>query len=362
MTGLPTAGLDRFVFSAEKRIHPAIIAIVAGFGLLAFAALLCTPRFDLRYHGLGMTRLSLHPFDLENENDLRFRILSPLTAYLLFFRGAAFKYFMLLVLGSFYSAAYALHRRDGYSPSESLLITALLCFSTLSFHQYFFPGYPDPTSFLLLLLFIFNYKKEWAAWLCLLLLFFNHDYAFFLLPFCSLLLIREDHSGRQLFRKSLLVLLALGPYLLYRFLIDRYSVVEFNTGYYFDAHNMEWTREHVAPHLLSGIFQAFKLTWIFPLIAMVAEVRERRWKELLLLLSCVVPVTSQMFIAYDISRLMGLAFPAILLGLWRCRELWGTKRFLSVAVAVMVLNWLVPSYYIGALDPIPYPPFWLSYF
>jgi hypothetical protein len=65
-------------------------------------------------------------------------------------------------------------------------------------------------------------------------------------------------------------------------------------------------------------------------------------------------------LAYDISRLAGMAFPVIILSAVSTRNFLGDKKFLRLASFIILLNFLVPSVYIGALEPVPLLPFWLK--
>jgi len=59
-----------------------------------------------------------------------------------------------------------------------------------------------------------------------------------------------------------------------------------------------------------------------------------------------------MIIAYDISRLMCLAFPMILAGAEIMREKWGKEVFQRRLWLIILVNLFVPTYLIGALEPV----------
>ena len=114
------------------------------------------------------------------------------------------------------------------------------------------------------------------------------------------------------------------------------------------------------PHLLSGFFQAFRLSWVFPLAAIVVNIYEKRYHELILISVVIVFVLAQLTIAWDISRLIGMAFPVILISAGRIRTFVGTSKFLWLIYSVILINFFIPAYCIGALDPIPYTPLWFK--
>ena len=98
--------MDSFLEKLEQGFAKMTVAVITGFLFLFLAWIVSDFRLETYYHGNGFTRLSINPFEMEGENDLRFRILSPLLGYLLFFRGPAFKYFMLIILALFFGLVY----------------------------------------------------------------------------------------------------------------------------------------------------------------------------------------------------------------------------------------------------------------
>ncbi|MBP6335008.1 MAG: hypothetical protein KA444_05995 [Bacteroidia bacterium] len=352
--------LDSFFLRMEKSLGLLATSILVGLFLIGIAALLSSPRWELFYHGKGFSRLSLAPFDFSQESSLRFRILSPLLGYVLFLKGPLFKYLMLAILGFFYSLLYYFHRRKKHRPSESFGIGMVLALSTLAFFQLYFPGYNDPLSYVLILVALFNRERRVLLMTCLALMLFNHDNTIFLFPFFFLFLLEEDYSLKNLYSKIIFFLPAIALYAAYRLIISSISDPGFDTSYYFNRENLRWTWDHVSEHLWYGIFQAFRSGWIFPLIAIVINVKEKRYKEILLLIVGFIFIISQMFIAFDISRLVGLAFPVLLLSAWRTGKYVGEENFLKILWAVVFLNLFIPSEIVGALEPIPIPPFWIG--
>jgi len=350
--------IDTVFLRLEKKWGLVWLSIVVGLLVLGFAALFTTPRWELFYHGKGFARLSMAPFDLSVESSLRYRILAPLLGYVLFLKGSLFKYLMLAFLAAFYSLLYLFHRKKGFSPTNSLGIGILLSLSTLSFYQLYFPGYNDPVSYVLILILLFYREHRAIVITCLALLLFNHDNTIFLFPFFFLFLIGTEYKFSSALRTFLLFIPAILSYASYRYIISSISEIDFDTAYYFDPENLRWTRDHVSEHLAEGIFQSFRLGWIFPILAILIYVTKKNYKNVLMFLVGFVFVTTQFIIAYDISRLMGLAFPLIILSAWTVRDRFGPKVFNNLIWTVVFINLFIPSLCIGALEPIPYPPFW----
>jgi hypothetical protein len=363
MEGIKTTGLgffNRNMIRLEKFSGLAMSGMITGLILLVLCTFFTSPRWELFYHGKGYSELSEAPFDLSFNSSLRYRILAPLLGYLLFLKGPLFKYFMLAVYAAFLSLIYIFHRKKGFSPAESCGVAALLAFSTLSFYQLYFPAYTDPLSYVLLLCILIFHRKRSAGGILTALLLFNHDNTIFLYPFLFLLFLEGDYSIRKIYRTLGLLLWPLALYGAYRYYISTQSEAGFDTAYYFSRENMRWTWDRAGEHLWFGIFQAFRLVWIFPLLALIIDLKEKRYAEILLIMSCLVFVNLQFVIAYDISRLAGLSFPALLLSLWRVREYSGSRLFMRLLSLIFILNLWVPAYCVGALEPMLYPSLWSS--
>ncbi len=363
MPQLNTRGMgfsDRILLRLENITGLTLTGMLTSLILLGLCTLFAGPRWDLFYHGKGFSELSEAPFDLTFDSSLRYRILAPLMGYLLFLKGPMFKYFMLAVHVVFLSLVYILNRRKGLSPLESFSISALLAFSTLSFYQLYFPGYTDPLSYLILLILLFFYRRPVVAGIFLTLLLFNHDNTLFLFPFLFLFFLEGNYSLGKISGTLRLFIPPLIVYAAYRFFISAQSDTGFDMSYYFNRENLRWTWDHVGENLWFGIFQAFRLAWVFPLLALLIDLKEKRYAEILLILSCLVCVNLQFVIAYDISRLAGLSFPVILFSLWRIREYAGSRIFIRLTFLVFILNLFVPAYCVGALEPMHYPSLWWS--
>ena len=331
-----------------------------GFGMLISVILiLCVSRVTTvnvktAHHGNEYTMLSEHPFDFSKDNDLQLRILSPLSGYLLFMRGPLFSWYMIFILSVFLTAVYVFLRRNKLTAVNSILVEAVLAFSTLVFYQLYFPAYTDPGSFLLIILLMMFNQNRIGPVVLLSLMLFNHESNIFLFPFFFIYLLNRNYSWRNIFTIAMIFLIAFIPYLAYREYVVSHVKLNFTLSYYTDPANMQWTREHVFPNLANGIFQSFRLAWLLPIAAIIIDIYEKRTTELLLILSAIVFVMLQFFIAYDISRLSALAFPAILLGSLRLNEYFGARKFGMFVALIFFLNLFIPAYCVGALEPFRY--------
>ncbi|REJ80872.1 MAG: hypothetical protein DWQ44_04585 [Bacteroidetes bacterium] len=353
-----SARFNSIFISLERKLGPAGMVIFAGLILLLIAGLFTSPRWELFYHGKGFTRLSENPFDFSDGNPLRYRILSPLIAYVTFLKGPLMKYLMLGILGLFLGLVYSFHRKKNFMPAESFGIALLLSLTSLTFFQFHFPAYNDPLSYVLIMQFLMRPVNITGAIVILSLMLFNHENLIFLFPFLFMyrLWCKESHVT---IRQNILVFVAsLIPYAAYRFVLNQYAKVDFDSSYYFQASNIEWTLDHVSEWFGEGVFQALRLAWLLPLAAIAIGLARKNYKDMAMISVCIVFVLSQMLIAFDISRLSALAFPAVLIGAQRVRETFGSKNFLNMLFLLIIMQMLIPSKCIGALEPIPLPPFW----
>lgn len=346
--------------SAETKFGVYPTAFLLALLLLALAAIYVTPSLVPRQLGRGYASLSANPFDFAEENYLRYRILTPLLAYCLGFRGSFYILFPLLIAVLFLSAIY-FRVRKMYGPAEGLVVSMLICFSTPVLFLLHFQGYTDITSYLLIFL-IMGFIRKPFAWIPLLaLLLLNHASNLYAVPFLLFYYFIESTDKTKALWVGLLgMVIALLPFYFYRHFISSYSGVEYDF-----TKLLIQIRENVktvASHFGAGVFNAFKLFWLIPVWA-----GYRWWKEgdrprTLLLLAIIVLSMSQMLMGSDTSRFMGMAFPVIILGALKLREAWGEQLFLKRMFFLFLLNASVPQYYVGQSTMIRFyslPASWL---
>jgi len=354
-----TAKVNSFCYAAEKRAGLYGASFFFALLSMAIACLSTTSRWEVHFHGTAFSQLSINPFDLSQENALRFRILSPILGYLFFMRGPQlYLYFILFVTVLFIAGVYVRYRKKNYSGTESLGMASLMAFSSIAYYILFFPAYSDPTSYLLILLCMSFYDKKGIMTWLLILLVFNHESNLFVFPWLFYIMNSKNGRFHLAWKKDLKYILPFATsmllYVAYRIYITEHSPVQFTLSYYFNMHNIEWTFNAIWKKLPVGIFMAFKLFWLFPILA-VLHFRKKSvlggGHELMGFFLLFFGVLSQLIIAYDLSRLICLAFPLILLGAETTRNAWGTMLFNKRLWIIITLNFLVPTYLIGALEP-----------
>jgi hypothetical protein len=165
---------SRVLDKVESRFGLYPTGFLLGMALVGIAAVYVTPAFHTVSLGAFYEILSLNPFNFPAANPLQLRILTPLLAYFLFFRGPLFLLFPLLVGVLFLTLIYTHYRKQDFGPLESLGMASLMAFSTPILHLLHFQGYTDTTSYLLLFLCLILIKTPlWFLFFGLAIL--NHE-------------------------------------------------------------------------------------------------------------------------------------------------------------------------------------------
>ncbi len=338
----------------EQKFGIYFSSLIIAFILLCIAAIYVTPSMAPMELGRGYASLSIAPFDFSEQNNLRFRILTPFMAYCIGLRGPLYILFPLIIASLFLSAIY-FYMRKTQAPSESLLITMLICFSSPILFLLHFQGYVDVTSYLLILLMIIFIKKI-SIWIPLMtLLLLNHESNLFIIP--GLLYfyhINTSNKTNAAFNAILGFVLAFIPFWLYRKYITEVSPVDYNFEMYYSQ--IKENIKSIAIHFPIGFFYAFKLFWLFPVFAIYYLWKEKNQQQLMLYTILTLGVLSQLLFASDTSRLIGLAFPVILFSASKIKQQWGTELFLKRIFYLILINFLIPQYYVGQSVMIRFYP------
>jgi hypothetical protein len=96
-----------------------------------------------------------------------------------------------------------------------------------------------------------------------------------------------------------------------------------------------------------GFFYSFKLFWIFVILALYKILKTKQFQYVTWALIYLVGVLGQLLLASDTSRLIGLAFPIILFSFIYLSKTWNENKFNKLTLAIIVLNLLIPQYYVG---------------
>lgn len=334
--------------------------LCVGLGLLVLAAVYVTPALDVINHGFHYRLLSLVPFDFSISNYLRLRILTPLVAHVLGLGGGPYLFVPLVSGWLFLAGVYIHFRRRGFGGAEAVGVAALMAFSTPILHQLHFAGYVDTTSYLLVFAALTQVQRMWLWPVLFALALLNHESNIVVAP---LLLLAANLERFRPLRTVLMVALAglaVVPAVLYRDYVQLNTPVVLATGFYLSADRVAESLATSLEYLPLGVFFAFKLFWVFPLVGLVRPSASSPRLVPWFIVAAVVGAAAQLPVASDTSRLMGIAFPAVLFGAAVARERWGTAVFGQRLWLLILWNLLVPQYYIGQRSAIPFVPLPIS--
>jgi hypothetical protein len=341
----------------EARIGLPLSALVVGLGLVAAAAILSRPSLGPVNHGALYARLSEAPLSLAEDNWVQLRILGPLVGYVLFLRGGLFPLLPLAFLVLFLSSIYLHYRRSGVGHATSLGIAGLMAFSTPTLFPLSGAGYVDPIVAFLLFWCFARPGLPFLQGLLFTLAIFTHESALFALPW---VLMPSGPGQPRRWRSWLMTagLCALGIVLLFawREYATAQIPVRFSNDFYLGRIGKNW---RIIRWLLPlGVFMAFRLFWALPVLAAFDAVRRRDWHASAWLSAVVGGAVAQLVFAHDVSRLMGLAFPAVLKGADLIRRERGEPALERLLWALILWNLLVPAYEVRPPGVYRFVPLW----
>ncbi len=349
--------MNVILLKLESKISLLFCSLIIGLLFLGLAMLYGQPQFNSIYHGSVFARMSTAPFDFTQNYALQNRILGPLLGYLLFLRGDLFFLLPMLFSVLLLTAIYYFQRKNDCSPLLAILYVSIIAFSALVLIPLFSPGYTDSISFFFIVLaFQFAQKSPQKSAIFYALALLNHENCAFLFP---ALLLYSMSFKTTYFSTLLTYFCALLPLMAFRIWIASEIEPEYSLAFYFSDENLEACAS-VWNKIPAGIFFCFKLSWIFPLLAMVLAFKNNeKWLGLSLLSLLLFPLL-QYLIAYDITRMMCIAFPAVLLSLQKLQKEWGNKKFAQYVGTILLLNFLIPSAIMAREGLFLLMPFWMN--
>lgn len=352
--------IDFKLSAFEKQIGRFPFSLLVGLLSILVAMLVVAPKFFAQYHGLFFSMLSNDPLDFRYPNPLQYRILPSLIGYLVQLRGGKFMILPLLFAWGFISSIYWVYRRKGFGIWEAIAMSALIAFSCTLYITLISPGYTDAVFYFFIFLAFSTVKRPiWsAAFFGLAML--SHESSLFMLP--PLILysayVNQAQKGKIITHFVALVL-ALVPLLVYRALVSRFVHVEYGLDFYLSTENLVHVRESVTPRLPLGLFFVFKLFWVIPLFVLWKLLRAKEFLLASVILCILVCDIAQLLIAYDVTRMLCLGFPLMLISAEKLREYLPENRFAKAMLVLVLLNFLVPQYFMTAEHLVWMRPFFL---
>jgi hypothetical protein len=349
--------INRFCERSENRFGLLVTSLVLGLIILGFDMLYITPHFESAYHGLQYSLLSNAPFDFTVPNPLRYRILPSLIGYITFLRGDLFFIVPLVFALLFISSVYFVYRRKGYAPVDALLFSGLIAFSCTTYIQLAAPGYTDAVFYFFIFWAFTSIRNIPLSAVFFSLALLTHESCLFLLPvlLCYALYLNQG-SNRKLLAYGIAYGISILPLLAYRHWVAAHVAVEYDLNFYFSEKNIHFAVSKVVPLLSAGLFYAFKLFWFFPAYAASLAWKKKEQRFLLLIFGILICDVLQMIIAFDITRMLCLGFPVILLAAERVKAEWEPAKFTRFALALTLANFLLMQYFVSCDGIVPMPP------
>ena len=294
-------------------------------------------------------RMSLGLFDPGIHGGVKRRILAPALAHCLQFNGLTLYYLfsMLCVYVLIFMTLVFLDSKTSHgggaaqSPGPALkflLYASVMTTSYLSVSRQW-PGYPEQVGFILILLMASLPMGSQARLALVALVLLTHDaLAFVLAPLILFAFPAEE-------RKAAFVVIAL-------FFVLWLASYKFDYAAGFSAHLQ---RDAVAPWrvamrnpplTLAGLFFAHKLFWVLCFFTAARLWRRGDRKEAALILALVIVPIGTIFLAWDVSRLVGFGFLGSLIALaFFIRERSRLKKMHAVLLTgILLLNLCLVSY------------------
>jgi hypothetical protein len=120
---------------------------------------------------------------------------------------------------------------------------------------------------------------------------------------------------------------------------------------------VQWNLATIARMAWLGVFEAFKLFWFLPLLAIARAPRDGGKAQIAGLILTFSAGVLHLLISHDTSRHMGHSFMTILLGAKYLKAVTpDQQRFARNLLVLVAANFLVPQYYVGQRRAWPFLP------
>lgn len=353
--------VSHFLVELEKQVGILVFSLILGVVLMALAMLVVMPRFQLAYHGLQFGLLSNAPFDFSTPNAVRYRILPVLIGYLTFLRGRRFLLVPLIFAVLLIASIYRVYRRRGFGQLEALGMSGLFTFSSTLFIQLVGPGYTDAVLYFFIFLSFAFARKQYLSALFFCLALLTHESSLFMLIPLVLYAGYLNQSGLQTMLRQLgIMALATVPLLIYRYVVSTYTPVTFDLSFYFSAENIENCLSVVLPRIPLGFFLVFKSYWVILGIVIWKAFQRKEYQFVGIILLILLFDLFQLIIAFDVTRMLCLGFPALLIAAEKLRDYWPDRQFKWLVFFLILLNILSPQYFMTKDGPVAMLPFFLQ--
>jgi hypothetical protein len=354
--------IERPLAWAEKRLGLVGASLLVGCALLGLAALYGMPATKCINHGCWYQAMATDPWHVDTSNPLRLRFLTPWVAYALGFRGKLYILFPVLLLALFLGGLYAYGRRRlGWRGSTALAFASAFATTTLIHSSLHFQGYQDATQYLLLLVAIAYGTSPVVAPLAVGLGVMSHESTLFHLPWVAQMMWRKKRGFLGFACASVVVGALIAATVFVRRALEAHGGSLYASNEYLSAEHVLYTLRDIARMFPIGVFMALRALWVVPLAAAWISLRRRDFSNLFFLAVIVGSAFLQLLIAWDTSRIVAMAFPAVIFGATTLTNAWGEALLARRLWLLVVANLLLPNYYIGGNNALPYLPVPVAY-
>lgn len=337
--------IDNFVLNAEQRLGRRIFILAVAFGLLILAAIYVRPEGNYIFHGVRYEKLATNPFEFSEDNELSFRILTPLISYLIGLRGKLFIITNLIFVIIFIGMVFQYYRKTAPRPGDALIAAFILTFSAVVLETIYMSGFCDILSYVAIFAMWRWRKNIWLFVLFFAVSLFNHENILFLLPWLVIARLKDsDDKFKTLILTLLVIAIIIVFNYFYRQWVSSHRHVNLSPGFYLQPilndplHMIRLPMQYYG----LGLFTVFKVLWIIPLTAYYYLWKDGRKKEVMFIALPVILASFQLIIAWDTTRMFTLGFMTMVLSL---EYLFKTNQFefRKWVPALVAFNFLVPQ-------------------
>jgi hypothetical protein len=349
--GFISAKLQRLESSAGLFLTSCILATV----LMGIAMLYVQPKFTPVFHGEQFSLLSVNPLEFSVDNPMRYRILSPLLGHVLFLRGSCFFLFPLLAAWSLICASYFQHRKKNVEVIDAFFLTCFIAFSCVILLPLVAPGYTDVVTWLFIFMAFMHAGKIIPAAFYFALALLNHESSLALLP--ALALYNYEKNRTSVPALLLAFSLACLPHFFYRWYVHLHSDTLYALSFYLSESTVFFAVKKLVMYVPAAAFYAFKLWWVFPAGLIAWSLSRKKFLRPAILLLILAGAFSLVVIGYDYTRMLVIAFPAVILSYTWALEAFGAPEVRKLTFVLIAMNFIVLQYhfnYDGAQPMFPW--------
>jgi hypothetical protein len=276
-----------------------------GISLIISSLLLALgPQLGLRSMGESYGRMAQSPFS-EPAGWLNTRLLMPAVSHIFFFREKWLYFiFSIVLINIFITMLQAWNEKNAHLSAWQILS---VCTSSFVMLQFQFPGYPDILVFLFFILVMLDDICQEAKLSLLFLGLITHESSVF---------IGVILAWRFLDRKNGAIYLAI----LFLYTGIWILTAKGDISSILSSHNvngisgLEWIHKHPWREMF-GIFFSYKLLWLLVIVGVITSYLSVKYKDGIFIIAVFGMGVAMTFLGVDTSRLLGFAFPGLLVSL-----------------------------------------------